>query len=112
MKGFIRPTRNDLHRLCKHCREHSLLDGQSVWSGDGVAVEEGEKAPEGVEEGPVRQQADALVGVNGLGLLWPQLCAGETQLRALLLCQTLLWVGLVELDGSSIYLDIMGTHRI
>lgn len=59
-------------------RQHSLLDRQDVWSGDGVAVKEGKKVPEGVEEGPVRQQTDALVGVNSLVSLRP----GLTRLQA------------------------------
>lgn len=33
--------------------------------GDGVAVEECEKLPEGVKERPVGEEADALVGVDG-----------------------------------------------
>lgn len=45
--------------------ESSLLDGQDVRAGDGVTVEEGEELAEGVEEGPVGEQADALVGVDG-----------------------------------------------
>ena len=55
----------------------------SVRTGDGVAVEEGEKAPEGVEEGPVRQQADALAGVDGHGGLRPRAPSLQAQLCAL-----------------------------
>lgn len=35
-----------------------------MWSRDGISVEEGEKALEGLEEGPVGEQADALVVIN------------------------------------------------
>lgn len=47
----------------KH-RAHSLLNGQRVRAGDGVAIEKGEELAESVKEGPVGKQADTLVGVH------------------------------------------------
>ncbi len=43
---------------------NSLLDGQGVRAGDGVAIEECKELAESVEEGPVGQQTDTLVGVD------------------------------------------------
>lgn len=90
----------------------SLLDGQRVGARDGVAVQECEELAEGVEEGPMGEQADALVGVHGArggggvggvgGAGWLWVGAQQTQLGALLLAQTLLGEGLVELDGRSV----------
>lgn len=47
---------------------------------DGVSVEEGEKAPEGLEEGPVGEQADALVGVNISSLVRSEIRAWQAEL--------------------------------
>lgn len=100
----------------------SLLYGLRVRTRDGVAVQECEELAESVEEGPVGQQADALVGVDralgcvavcrrhggggggrgGGGLVWIRV--REAQLEALLVSQTLLRVRLIELDGSTIHL--------
>ena len=35
-----------------------------MWSRNGVSVEESEKAPERLEEGPVGEETDALVAVH------------------------------------------------
>lgn len=43
---------------------YSLLDGQGMWAGDGVAIEECEELAESIKERPVGQQTDTLVGVN------------------------------------------------
>lgn len=48
-------------------RGDSLLDGQSVRAGDGVAIEECEELAESIKEGPVGKQADTLVGVDRAG---------------------------------------------
>lgn len=74
-------------------------------SGDGVSVQEGQKAPEGLEERPVGQQADALVAVDAPGAVRSEVGAGQAELRALALGQVLLRVRLVELDGGSIHLE-------
>lgn len=42
----------------------SLLDGLGVRARDGVAIQEREELAESVKEGPVGEQADALVGVD------------------------------------------------
>lgn len=46
-------------------RSHLLLNGQGMGTRDGVAIEECEELAESVEEGPVREQTDTLVGVDG-----------------------------------------------
>lgn len=87
---------------------------------DGVAIQECEKLAESVKEGPVGKQTDALVGVDhalscgavydchrgigggGGGLVWIR--DQEAQLGALLISQTLLRVGLIELNGSTVHL--------
>lgn len=51
-----------------------------MWPRDGVSVEEGEKAPEGLEEGPVGEQADALVAVNISGLVRSEIRAWQAEL--------------------------------
>lgn len=74
-------------------------------SGDGVSVEERQKAPEGLEEGPVGEETDALVAVNAPGPVGSEAQAGQAELRALALGQLLLGVRLVELDGCSVHLQ-------
>lgn len=86
---------------------------------DGVAIQECEKLAESVKEGPVGKQTDALVGVDqalscgavgdchrgiggGGGLVWIR--EQEAQLGALLISQTVLRVGLIELNGSTVHL--------
>lgn len=99
----------------------SLLDGLGVRAGDGVAIEEREELAESVEEGPVGEQADALVGVDralGCGAVggrrrgvggggggFVRIWAQEAQLRPLLISQTLVRVGLVELNGGTVDLQ-------
>ena len=100
--------------------EDSLLNRQGMRARDGVAVEECEELAKNIKEGPVGEQADALVSVDragacgstiggrsrgdrggGGGLLQIQV---QAQLCELPVGQTLLRVGLVELDGSSVHL--------
>lgn len=89
--------------------EDSLLDGQGMRAGDGVSIQECEELPEGIEEGPVGQQADALVGVDGaartgrvrVGKLF---CTQKAQPAELLVCQAFRRIGLIELDGSAVNL--------
>lgn len=92
-------------------------------AGDGVAIEECEELPESIEERPVGKQTDTLVGVDRAwacgaavgaavggrhrsvgrgGFVWIR--AQETQLGALLISQTLLREGLIELNGSAVHL--------
>lgn len=78
-----------------------------MWSRDGVSVEECQKAPERLEEGPVGEQADALIAVNTPGPIRSQTGAGQAQLRALTLRQFLLGVRFVELNGCTVYLHII-----
>lgn len=73
--------------------------------GDGVSVEERQKASEGLKEGPVGEEADALVAVNTPGPVGSEAQAGQAELRALAVGQALLRVRLVELDGCSINLQ-------
>lgn len=51
-----------------------------MWSGDGVSVEESEKALEGLEEGPMGEQTDALVAVNTSGPVRSQIGAWKAKL--------------------------------
>lgn len=51
-----------------------------MWSGDGVSVEESEKAPERLEEGPVGEQTDALVAVNTPGPIRSKIRAWQAEL--------------------------------
>ena len=89
-----------------------LLDGQGVRAGDGELVEEEQKLPEGLEEGPAGEQADALVGVDGpvgdeLLLHGRQ----EAQLLLLPLAQLVHGVRLVELDRRAIHLQRVKGHQ-
>lgn len=74
-------------------------------SGDGVSVEERQEASEGLEEGPVGEETDALVAVNTPGPVGSEAQAGQAELRALALRQVLLGVRLVELNGCSVHLQ-------
>lgn len=96
----------NLHKIIKSAIQHSLLNWQSVWTRDGVSVEEGEEVLERVEEGPVRKKADAFVGVDGHRSIRPEPVTQKTQLRPLLVSQMFLWVGLIKLNGSSINLPL------
>lgn len=49
-------------------------------SRDGVSVEESEKAPKGLEEGPVGEQTDALVAVNISGPIRSEIGAWQAEL--------------------------------
>lgn len=49
-------------------------------SRNGVSVEESEKASEGLEEGPVGEQADALVAINTSGPIRSEIRAWQAEL--------------------------------
>lgn len=51
-----------------------------MWARDGISIEEGEKAPERLEEGPVGEKTDALVAVNAAGPVRSQINAGQAEL--------------------------------
>ena len=61
----------------------SLFDRQCMRPGDGVSVQEREKAPERLEEGPVGQQADALVAVYTSASIRLDIRALQAQLGSL-----------------------------
>lgn len=112
--------KNQVKSKINNNKVNSLLDGLGVRAGDRVAIEECEELAESVEEGPVGEQTDALVGVDwalgcgavggchrgigggGGGFVW--ILVQEAQLGALQISQTLLRVGLIELDGSTVHL--------
>lgn len=74
--------------------------------GHGQLVEEHEELPEGLEEWPSGQQADALVGVDGsVGDHLLLHCGDNAQLDLLLLAQQLHRVRLVELDRGTVDLQ-------
>lgn len=98
-----------------------------MWARNGVAIEECQELAKSIKERPVGEQTDTLVGVDragvgggcaagggavsgcscsvgggGGGFVWIQ--AQEAELGELLIGQTLLRVGLVELNGSTIHL--------
>lgn len=56
-----------------------------MWAGDRISIEEREKASEGLEEGPVGEETDALVAVNAAVPVRSQISAGKAELRALAL---------------------------
>lgn len=88
------------------CRAVLLLDGQGVRPRDGELVEEEQKLPEGLEEGPAGEQADALVGVDGpVGDELLLHGCQQAQLLLLPLAQLRQRVRLVELDGGAVYLQ-------
>lgn len=99
----------------------SLLDGLDVRPRDGVAVEEGEELAEGVKKRPVWEQTDGLVGVDGaLGGAAAAAAADgmvrggavQAQAGSLLISQTLLREGLVELDGGAVDLKHKWSHDL
>lgn len=51
-----------------------------MWARDRISVEEGEKASERLEEGPVGEKTDALVAVNAAGAVRSQINAGKAEL--------------------------------
>lgn len=51
-----------------------------MWARDRISIEEGEKASERLEEGPVGEKTDALVAVNAAGPVRPQINAGQAEL--------------------------------
>lgn len=108
----------------------SLLNWLGMRPRDGVAVEEGEELAEGVKERPVWEQTDALVGVDGaLGgaaAAAPATAAAaaaaaaeemerggaaQAQEGELLIRQTLLREGLVELNGGAVDLKHKWSHE-
>ena len=77
--------------------------------GDGVSVDEGEKLLEDGEEGPVGEDADALLHLQGAVGDGPAVDHTEqAQPHALSLRQQLPGEGLIELDGCSV--DLGGAH--
>ena len=70
---------------------------------DGVSIEEREETPEGLEKGPVGEEADALVAMDAAGPV-VEVRRLQSQLGALAFRQTLPGVGLVELDGCPVHL--------
>lgn len=83
-----------------------------MWSRDGVSIEECKEAPEGLEEGPVGEETDALVAVNTPGPARSQIRAEQAELRQLALGQVLRRVRLIELDRCSVHLQIKISRRI
>lgn len=72
---------------------------------DGELVEEEQKLPEGLEEGPAGQQTDALVGVDGpVGDEFLLHDRHQAQLLLLPVAQLIQRVRLVELDCSAVHL--------
>lgn len=51
-----------------------------MWARDRISIEEGEKASERLEEGPVGEKTDALVAVNAVGPVGSQINAGKAEL--------------------------------
>lgn len=82
----------------------SLFERQRVWPGDGVSIQECEKTPEGLEKGPVGEEADALVAMDTPGSV-VEVGLLQAQLGALPVGQALLGVRLVELDGCPVHLQ-------
>lgn len=86
-----------------HGTGDSLLQREDLSSRDGVSVDEGEELLEDAEEGPVGQDADALLHLQAAAGDGPPVHhAEQTQPHALLLRQQLLLEGLVELDGGAV----------
>ena len=89
-----------------------LFQWQCMRPGDGVSIEEGEETPEGLEKGPVGEEADALVAMDTAGPV-VEIRRLQPQLGALAFRQTLLSVGLIELDGCPVHLhEEQGTHSL
>lgn len=85
--------------------EDGLLQRQDVRSRDGVSVDEGQELLEDGEEGPVGQDADALLDVDTSAADGtPVHHAEQTQLEALPLRQQVPAERLVELDGGAVNL--------
>lgn len=81
-------------------------------AGDGDPVQVGQQLAEGIEERPVRQQADRLVGVHCLSdaVLLPDVLVLDSEVAHLEVRQLVLGVLLVESDGCTIHLHIQ--HRL
>lgn len=95
----------------QNCFYNSLFDGQSVWTWDGISVEEGQEVTESIKKGPVREQADAFVGVDSHWSVRPEPVCLQAQLRSLFVSQMFLWIGLIELDGGTVNLRAqVGLH--
>lgn len=75
-------------------------------SRDGVSVDEGEELLEDGEEGPVGEDADALLYVEAAAADWPAVHhAEQTEPDALPLRQQLSGEGLVELERGTVDLQ-------
>lgn len=89
---------------------NSLFQREDLSSRDGVSVDKGEELLEDAEEGPVRQDADALLHLQAaVGDRPPVHHAEKPQPHALPLRQQLLLERLVELDGGTINLQVHGS---
>lgn len=89
---------------------NGLLQRQDVRSRDGVSVDEGQELLEEGEEGPVGQDADALLDVEAAAADGtPVHHAEQTQLDALPLRQEVPAERLVELDGGAVNLQEAAT---
>lgn len=83
-----------------------LLERQDVRPGDGVSVDESEELLEDGEEGPVGQDADALLGVETAAGDGPAVHhAEQAEPDVLPLGQKIPGKRLVELDGSAVDLQ-------
>lgn len=51
----------------RHSMKNSLFNWQGMRARDGIAIQKGEELAKGIEEGPVRKQADTFVGVDRAG---------------------------------------------
>lgn len=92
---------------------HSLLQRQHVRPRDRVSVYEGEELLEDAEEGPVRQNADALLDLHAAVGDGPAVHdAQQTQTHTLPLGQRLAWVRLVELDRCTVHLNTQSCDHI
>lgn len=98
-------ARDDFSSTSLRRSSHSLLQGQHVGSGDGVAVDKGEELLEDGEEGPVGEHADALLHLKrAVGDGSPVHHAHQAQAHALPLGEALTRECLVELDGGPVHL--------
>lgn len=91
--------------------EHQLLERQDVRPGDGVSVDEGEELLEDGEEGPVGEDADALLHLQAAAGDGPPVHdAEQPEPDALPLRQQLPGERLVELDRCSVNLRDTGVY--
>lgn len=65
---------------------------------------------ESIKKGPVREKADAFVGVDSHGSIRPEPISLQAQLSSLLVSQMFFRVGLIELYGGTINLRAQDVH--